>query len=178
MKHRNPISPKKNTTPVNEDIRFPEVRTIDEDGSNLGTMPPREALSIAQEKELDLVLVSDTANPPVCRILDYGKYKYQQLKSKENNRQSSKSQLKELKMRYKIEDHDYSVRVNHAKRFLKSGNPVKATVTMRGRENLHGGLAKDLLDRMATDLEEFAQIQQSPKREGSRITMLLTPRKA
>nr|WP_039896163.1 translation initiation factor IF-3 [Lyngbya sp. PCC 8106] len=172
------MSPKKNTTPVNEDIRFPEVRTIDEDGSNLGTMPPREALSIAQEKELDLVLVSDTANPPVCRILDYGKYKYQQLKSKENNRQSSKSQLKELKMRYKIEDHDYSVRVNHAKRFLKSGNPVKATVTMRGRENLHGGLAKDLLDRMATDLEEFAQIQQSPKREGSRITMLLTPRKA
>ncbi|MGB3190999.1 MAG: translation initiation factor IF-3 [Limnoraphis sp.] len=172
------MSPKKNTTPVNEDIRFPEVRTIDEDGSNLGTMPPREALSIAQEKELDLVLVSDTANPPVCRILDYGKYKYQQLKSKESNRQSSKSQLKELKMRYKIEDHDYSVRVNHAKRFLKSGNPVKATVTMRGRENLHGGLAKDLLDRMATDLEEFAQIQQSPKREGSRITMLLTPRKA
>ena len=177
MKHRNP-RPKKNTTPVNEDIRFPEVRTIDEDGSNLGTMASAEALSIAQDKELDLVLVSDSAKPPVCRILDYGKYKYKQLKSKENRRQSSKSQLKELKMRYKIEDHDYSVRVNHAKRFLKSGNQVKATIMMRGRENLHGGLAKDLLDRMATDLEELAQVQQSPKREGSRMTMLLTPRKA
>lgn len=165
MKHRNP-RPKKNTTPVNENIHFQEVRAIDEDGSNLGIMPPEEALSIAQDKDLDLVLVSDTAKPPVCRILDYGKYKYQQLKSKENRRQSNKSQLKELKMRYKIEDHDYSVRVNHAIRFLKSGNQVKATVTMRGRENLHGGLAKDLLDRMATDLEEFAQVQQSPKREG------------
>ena len=106
MKHSNP-RPKKNTTPVNEDIRFPEVRAIDEDGSNLGTMPPEEALSIAQDKDLDLVLVSDSAKPPVCRILDYGKYKYQQLKSKENRRQSNRSQLKELKMRYKIEDHDY-----------------------------------------------------------------------
>lgn len=81
-------------------------------------------------------------------------------------------------MRYKIEEHDYAVRVNHAKRFLTSGNSVKATVTLRGRENLHGDLAKDLLDRMAADLEEFAQIQQSPKREGGRITMLLAPKKS
>jgi translation initiation factor IF-3 len=177
VKHQSP-TPKKNTTPINEDIRFKEVMIIDEDGTNLGTMPSREALSIAQEKDLDLVLVSDTATPPVCRILDYGKYKYQQLKSKDNRRQSSKSQLKELKMRYKIEEHDYAVRVNHAKRFLTSGNSVKATVTLRGRENLHGDLAKDLLDRMAADLEEFAQIQQSPKREGGRITMLLAPKKS
>lgn len=177
MKHRS-LTPKKNTTPINEDIRFKEVMTIDENGSNLGTMSSQEALSMAQDRELDLVLVSDTATPPVCRILDYGKYKYQQLKSKDNRRQSSKSQLKELKMRYKIEEHDYTVRVNHAKRFLSSGNPVKATVTMRGRENLHGELATGLLERMATDLEEFAQVQQYPKREGGRITMLLTPKKA
>lgn len=168
--------PKRDTTPINENIRFPKIRAIDADGSNLGIMSSEDALSIAQDKSLDLVLVGDQAKPPVCKIIDYGKHKYRQLK--ENRNQSSKTQLKELKMRYKIEDHDYSVRVNHAKRFLKSGNPVKATVMMRGRENQHGGLAKELLDRMATDLEEFAQMQQSPKREGSRMTMLLSPRKA
>ncbi|MDY7020783.1 MAG: translation initiation factor IF-3 [Cyanobacteriota bacterium] len=175
VKHTN-FKPKKEVAPINENIRFPEVRTIDADGSNLGIMPPQDALLIAKDKGLDLVLMNDTAKPPVCKIIDYGKYKYQ-LEKRDNRGQSSKTQLKELKMRYKIEEHDYSVRVNHAKRFLKSGNPVKATVTMRGRENQHGELAKELLERMATDLEEFAQVQQSPKREGGRITMLLTPKK-
>ncbi len=170
MRHRNnqPVAP------VNENIRFPEIRVIDADGSNLGKMPPTEALSIAQDKQLDLVLVSETANPPVCRIIDYNKYKYQ--KSKETSRQP-KNQLKELKMGYKIEEHDYTVRINHAKRFLKAGNQVKATITLRGRENQHGDLAKNLLERMANDLNDLAQVQQAPKRDGRRIIMMLAPRK-
>lgn len=162
---------------TNERIRFPEVRVIDENGSNLGTMTPKEGLSIAQDKELDLVLFGDKAKPPVCKIIDYGKYKYREEKEKKASRQV-KTQLKELKMRYKIEEHDYSVRVKHAKRFLTSGDQVKASIRLRGRENLHTNLARDLLDRMAKDLQELAQVQQAPKKQGSSMTMILVPKQS
>lgn len=162
---------------TNERIRFPEIRVIDQDGSNLGTMTPQAGLLIAQDKQLDLVLFGDKAKPPVCKIIDYGKYKYRQEKEKKASRQV-KTQLKELKMRYKIEEHDYSVRVKHAQRFLKSGDQVKASIKLRGRENLHTNLARDLLDRMAKDLQELAQVQQAPKKQGSSMTMILVPKQS
>ena len=164
--------------PINERIRFPNIRVIDTDGGQLGIITPQEALRIAEEKELDLVLVSDKADPPVCRIMDYGKYKFEQeKKAREARKKQHTADVKEVKMRYKIEDHDYQVRVNQAERFLKSGDKVKATITFRGREIQHSDLAEDLLKRMAMDLEPLAEVQQAPKREGRNMMMLLSPKK-
>ena len=163
---------------INERIRFPKIRVIDTDGGQLGILTPQEALRIAEEKELDLVLVSDKADPPVCRIMDYGKFKFEQeKKAREAKKKQHTADVKEVKMRYKIEDHDYQVRVNQAVRFLKDGDKVKATITFRGREIQHSDLAEDLLKRMATDLEELAEVQQAPKREGRNMMMLLSPKK-
>jgi translation initiation factor IF-3 len=171
--------PQRDLPKINERIRFPEIRVIDADGSQLGILTPAEALRIAEEKELDLVLVSETAKPPVCRIIDYGKYKFEQEKrAREAKKKQHTADVKEVKMRYKIDEHDYQVRVNQAKRFLKSGDKVKATIMFRGREIQHSQLAEDLLKRMASDLEELAEIQQSPKREGRNMMMMLTPKKA
>jgi translation initiation factor IF-3 len=165
-------------TKTNEQIRFPQIRVIDSDGSQLGVITPREALTIAQEKELDLVLVSETAKPPVCKIMDYGKYKYERDKKlKEAKKKQHNADVKEVKMRYKIEEHDYNVRVKNAQRFLKSGDKVKATVSFRGREIQHSNLAIDLLKRMAADLDDVAEVQQSPKREGRNMMMMLAPKK-
>lgn len=163
---------------INERIRFPEIRVIDPDGAQLGILSPAEALRIAEEKELDLVLVSETAKPPVCRIMDYGKYKFEQEKrAREAKKKQHTADVKEVKMRYKIDDHDYNVRVNQAQRFLKSGDKVKATVNFRGREIQHANLAEVLLKRMATDLEAVAEVQQAPKREGRNMMMMLSPKK-
>ncbi|MBD1879122.1 MULTISPECIES: translation initiation factor IF-3 [unclassified Coleofasciculus] len=163
---------------INERIRFPQIRVIDTDGTQLGIMTPNEAIRIAEEKELDLVLLSDKAEPPVCRIMNYGKYKFEQeKKAREARKNQHTADVKEVKMRYKIEEHDYQVRVNQAERFLKSGDKVKATITFRGREIQHSDLAEDLLKRMATDLQELAEVQQAPKKEGRNMMMLLSPKK-
>ncbi|MEQ9482776.1 translation initiation factor IF-3 [Coleofasciculus sp. F4-SAH-05] len=163
---------------INERIRYPKIRAIDTDGTQLGIIAPQEALRIAEEKELDLVLVSDKADPPVCRIMDYGKYKFEQeKKAREARKKQHTADVKEVKMRYKIDDHDYQVRVNAARRFLKSGDKVKATITFRGREIQHANLAEDLLKRMATDLHDVAEVQQAPKREGRNMMMLLSSKK-
>lgn len=163
---------------INERIRFPKIRVIDTDGAQLGILTPREALRMAEEKELDLVLVSDKADPPVCRIMDYGKFKFEQeKKAREARKKQHTSDVKEVKMRYKIEDHDYHVRVNQAKRFLNDGDKVKATIMFRGREIQHSDLAKDLLVRMAKDLQDMAEVQQAPKQEGRNMFMLLSPKR-
>ncbi|MGF1491258.1 MAG: translation initiation factor IF-3 [Microcoleaceae cyanobacterium] len=176
-----PVSDKRknrNLPQINENIRFPEVRVIDGDGAQLGILSPRDAVKLAEERDLDLVLVSDKATPPVCRIMDYGKYKFEQEKrAREAKKKQHTADVKEVKMRYKIDDHDYKVRVNHAKRFLQSGDKVKATVMFRGREIQHSNLARELLDRMAVDLEELAEVQQYPKQEGRTMMMLLSPKK-
>jgi translation initiation factor IF-3 len=165
-------------TKINEKIRFPNIRVIDSEGEQLGIITPKEALAIAIEKGLDLVLVSETADPPVCKIMDYGKYKYEQDKKlKEAKKKQHNADVKEVKMRYKIEEHDYNVRVKNAQRFLKSGDKVKATISFRGREIQHSRLAEDLLHRMAKDLEEYAEVQQYPKREGRNMMMMLSPKK-
>lgn len=169
---------KRDLPQINERIRFPNIRVIGIEGEQLGIMTPAEALSVAEEEELDLVLVSESAKPPVCRIMDYGKYKFEQEKrAREARKKQHNADLKEVKMRYKIEEHDYQVRVNNAERFLKSGDKVKATVTFRGREVQHTDLAEKLLQRMADDLGEFAEVQQRPKREGRNMMMILSPKK-
>lgn len=161
---------------INERIRFPAIRVIDIDGSQLGIITPNEAMQIAEERGVDLVLVSDAADPPVCRVMDYGKYKFEQEKrAREAKKKQHTADVKEVKMRYKIEEHDYNVRVKNAERFLKSGDKVKATITFRGREIQHADLAQDLLERMAKDLEEFGEVQQAPKKEGRNMMMLIAP---
>ncbi|NJK53926.1 MAG: translation initiation factor IF-3 [Leptolyngbyaceae cyanobacterium SU_3_3] len=170
--------PNRDIPVINERIRFPKVRVIDSDGSQLGIMSSREAMQLAEEKELDLVLVSDKADPPVCKIVDYGKHKFEQeKKAKEAKKKQHNVDVKEVKMRYKIEEHDYNVRIKLAKRFLQEGDKVKATIMFRGREIQHSDLAEELLKRMATDLQEVAEIQQAPKKEGRNMMMLMAPKK-
>ena len=163
---------------INERIRYPKVRLIDVDGTQLGIMSPREALALAQEKELDLVLISEKADPPVCRIMDYGKYKFQQeKKAREAKKKQQTVEVKEVKMRYKIDEHDYQVRVNQARRFLKEGDKVKVTITFRGREAQHSELAEELLKRLATDLQDAGEVQQLPQKDGRNMMMVIVPKK-
>ena len=163
---------------INDRISYPQLRVVDSDGSQLGVISREDALEVSKERELDLVLVSEKADPPVCRIMDYGKFKFEQeKKAKEAKKKSHQTEVKEVKMRYKIDSHDYDVRIGQAQRFLKAGDKVKCTVIFRGREIQHTALAEVLLRRMAKDLEEKAEIQQSPKREGRHMIMFLTPRK-
>ncbi len=163
---------------INERINYPELRVVDSDGQQLGVIDRVKALEIASKRELDLVLVSEKANPPVCRIMDYGKYKFEQeKKAKEARKKSHQTEVKEVKMRYKIDKHDYDVRIGQALRFLKAGDKVKCTVIFRGREIQHSNLAETLLLKMAKDLEEQSEVQQSPKREGRNMIMFLSPRK-
>lgn len=167
-----------NLPTINERIRFPKIRVIDAEGEQLGIMEPSDALRIAEQRDLDLVLVSDKADPPVCRIMDYGKYKFEQeKKAREARKKQHTSDVKEVKMRYKIGDHDYHVRLNQATKFLKAGDKVKATVMFRGREIQHSDLAETLLKRLAQDLTDIAEIQQMPKREGRNMMMMLSPKK-
>ena len=179
---KSPIIEKRRTRDlpqINERIRFPQIRVIGTDGEQLGILTPQEAQSIADENGLDLVLVSDKADPPVCRIMDYGKYKFElEKKAREAKKKQHTAELKEVKMRYTIEEHDYQVRVSQANRFIKSGDKVKATITFRGREIQHSDLAEKVLRKMADDLKEIAEVQQFPKKEGRNMMMILSPKKA
>ena len=163
---------------INEKIKYPQVRLIDVLGSQLGIFSSEEAFALALKQGLDLVVISDKSNPPVCKIIDYGKYKFaQEKKAKEAKKKQHNVTLKEVKIRYKIEEHDYNVRINQALRFLKSGDKVKITVTFRGREIQHTNLAIELLNKMANDLREVSDIQQLPSRDGKNMIMILSPQK-
>lgn len=170
---------KQNDLPlINDRIQFPEIRLIDVQGAQVGILSLEEALQSAKNIGLDLVLISDKSKPPVCRIVDYGKYKFnQEKKAKEAKKKQHQAHLKEVKMRYKIEEHDYKVRVNQASRFLQASDKVKVTITFRGREIQHVNLAIELLKKMARDLNHVADIQQNPSRDGKNIVMILTPKK-
>ena len=171
-------APERELPNINERISYSDLRVVDSDGTQLGVISREEALDVAKDRELDLVLVSEKATPPVCRIMNYGKFKFEQeKKAKEAKKKSHQTEVKEVKMRYKIDQHDYQVRISQATRFLKAGDKVKCTVIFRGREIQHTALAETLLKRMAKDLEEKAEVQQSPKREGRNMIMFLTPRK-
>lgn len=144
----------------------------------MGIYSSNEALLLASEEGLDLVLISDKSKPPVCKIIDYGKYKFsQEKKAKEAKKKQHNTVLKEVKMRYKIEQHDYQVRINQALRFLQAGDKVKATIILKGREIQHTNLAIELLKKMAIDLKDISTVQQIPTKDGRSIIMILNPSK-
>jgi len=157
----------KDTTRVNEFIRVPRVRVISGSGESLGILTIAEALQRAVEEKLDLVEVAPNADPPVCRIMDYGKFKYEKAKKlKEAKKKQHISHLKEIKMHPKIEDHDYNFKVDHARKFLIRGDRVKATIVFRGREIAHLDFGKKLLERLNVDLADLSNIELSCKMEG------------
>lgn len=157
---------------------MPRVRLIDADGEQVGIVQLADALRAARERDLDLVEVAPQADPPVCRIMDYGKHKYQQAqKEKEARRRQSQIVIKEIKMRPKISDNDYGTKSGHVRRFLEDGAKVRATIMFRGREMTHTEIGKGLLDRLAEDMEELATIEAYPKVDGRNMVMVLAPRK-
>src|SRR5690554_2256349 len=162
---------------INERIRVPEVRLV---GDNVqeGIYPTREARRIADEQELDLVEISPTAKPPVCRIIDYQKFLYQQKKrQKEQQAKAEKTVVKEIRFGPHTDDHDYNFKLNHAKGFLKDGDKVKAFVFFRGRSILFKDQGEVLLLRFASDLADYAKVEQLPRLEGKRMTIMLSPKK-
>ena len=160
-----------------DDIRWREVRVIDENGQQLGIMSSREANAMAQERHLDLVEISPQARPPVCKILDYGKYRYEQQKREKEARKKQKVfEIKEVKLRPGIEDHDFGVKFKNAARFLEEGNKVKVTIMFRGREMSHPELGEALLVRMAEELGPAAVVEKKPKLEGRNMTMIVAPK--
>lgn len=162
---------------VNERIRVPQVRVIGEDGAQLGVLPVREALTLAQSKGLDLVEVAATSRPPVCRIMDYGKFKYEQnRRARKAKKKQHQMQLKEVKMRPKIEGHDYEFKIQHARGFLADRDKVKLTVTFRGREIAHQDLGHKIIQRAIADLAELATVESPPRSEGRTLTAVLMPR--
>ncbi|MCG0274550.1 MAG: translation initiation factor IF-3 [Thermosediminibacteraceae bacterium] len=162
---------------VNYEIKAREVRVIDVDGKQLGIMPLKEALKIAQERQLDLVKVAPQAKPPVCKIMDYGKYKYEQSKREKEARKNQKViSIKEIRMSPNIEEHDFQVRVKNALRFLEDGNKVKVTIRFRGREITHTQLGEDVLKRLAESVKEKAIVEKPPAIEGRNMVMLLSPK--
>jgi translation initiation factor IF-3 len=163
---------------VNRRIRVPEVRLIDEEGNQVGVVPTREALARAEEKGLDLVEVAPTARPPVCKIMDFGKYLYEQRKRQKEARKSQTGGLvKEIKVSSKIEAHDINFKISHIKKFLEQKNRVKVTVVFRGREVSHAERGRELLGRITALLDGYAVVEYPPTLEGRHMTMLLGPQK-
>jgi translation initiation factor IF-3 len=171
--------PERDTTRINERIRVPEVRVIGEDGNQIGVMRTDEALRMAQERDLDLVEVAPEARPPVCRILDYSKYKYEQAqKQKAARKHQQQITIREIKFRPKIAQNDYDTKKGHVERFLRRKDKVKVTIMFRGREVTHPERGQMILERLAEDLSELATVDQRPNLDGRNMTMMLGPSKA
>jgi translation initiation factor IF-3 len=171
--------PERDTTRVNERIRVPEVRVIGDDGQQIGVMRTDQALRMAQERDLDLVEVAPEARPPVCRILDYSKYKYEQAqKVKQARKHQQQIVIREIKFRPKIAQHDYDTKKGHVERFLRHKDKVKITIMFRGREVTHPERGRMILDRLAEELQELAIVEQRPNLDGRNMTMMLGPSKA
>jgi translation initiation factor IF-3 len=171
--------PERDTTRINERIRVPEVRLIDDEGSQIGVLKTADALRFAQERDLDLVEVAPEARPPVCRVLDYSKYKYEQAqKLKQARKHQQQITIREIKFRPKIAQHDYDTKKHHVERFLRNKDKVKITIMFRGREVTHPERGTAILDRLAEELTELGVVEQRPVQEGRNMTMLLTPSKA
>jgi translation initiation factor IF-3 len=162
---------------INDDIREREVRLIDKDGANRGTVPIAEALSIAQEAGLDLVEISPNVKPPVCKLLDFGKFKYQEQKKQAEARKRQKVvEVKEVKFRPMIDDHDYDVKMRSMLRFFEEGDKVKVTLRFRGREMAHQELGIRLLERLKGDTDKVAKVEMDARFEGRQMIMVLAPR--
>src|SRR6202046_3332594 len=162
---------------INEEIRVREVQLIDKDGANMGVTPIQTALAMAQEASLDLVEIAPIPLPPVCKILDFGKYKYQaQKKAAEARKKQKVVEIKEIKLRPMIDDHDYDVKMRAMQRFFEEGDKVKITLRYRGREMAHQEIGTKLLDRVKGDTAKIAKIEQEPRFEGRQVVMVLAPR--
>jgi translation initiation factor IF-3 len=163
---------------INDRIRAPQVRLVGHDGQQIGVVPTADALRRAREVDLDLVEVAPQADPPVCRIMDYGKYKYERdIRQKEARRKQARTELKEIKFRPKIDPHDYGTKKGHVVRFLRGGNKVKITIMFRGREMSHTELGRKILDRLVADLGEMIVVEMMPKQEGRNMVMVISPNK-
>jgi translation initiation factor IF-3 len=163
---------------INQAIRAREVRVVGAESEQLGILSLSEALAIAESQHLDLVEVSPTAVPPVCRIMDYGKFKYQQSKRQQEARKKQvQIQLKEIKLRPKTDDHDILFKIKHARRFLEEGNKAKITVVFRGREITHNELGLHALERFTADLEDICVVEVRPKMEGRNMYIIVAPKK-
>jgi translation initiation factor IF-3 len=164
---------------INEEIRDKEVRVIDSDGTQLGILPVKEALKIAYDKNFDLVKIAPQANPPVCRIMDYGKYRFEQAKKEKEARKNQRTvEVKEIRMSLNIDTHDLQFKVNHAIAFLNDGNKVKVTVRFRGREMAHPELGQNLLKRFSEACSECSVVEKQPKLEGRNMALFLTQKPA
>ncbi len=163
---------------LNADIKVPHVRLVDADGTQVGIVALAQALRRAREQDLDLVEVAPQADPPVCRVMDYGKHRYEQgQKEKDARRRQNQITVKEIKMRPKISDNDYGTKSGHVRRFLEDGSKVRASIMFRGREMTHTELGLKLLDRLAEDMSELATVEASPKVDGRNMVMVLAPHK-
>jgi translation initiation factor IF-3 len=171
--------PERDTTRINERIRVPEVRLIDDQGQQVGVLKTADALAFAQERDLDLVEVAPEARPPVCRVLDYSKYKYEQAqKLKQARKHQQQITVREIKFRPKIAEHDYDTKKHHVERFLRHKDKVKVTIMFRGREVTHPERGTAILDRLAEELSEVGVVEQRPMQEGRNMTMMMAPSKA
>ncbi|MBQ9620292.1 MAG: translation initiation factor IF-3 [Neisseriaceae bacterium] len=163
---------------INSEITAKEVRLISQTGEQLGIVSLQEALNMADEAEVDLVEIAPTAKPPVCKIMDFGKYKYEQAKKRDEARKKQKQiQIKEIKFRPGTDDGDYNIKMRNIRRFLADGDKVKVTLRFRGREMAHQHLGTQLLKRVEEELTEEAQVEQFPKMEGRQMVMMLAPKK-
>jgi translation initiation factor IF-3 len=160
---------------VNRDIRVPEVRVIDSDGEQLGVLETQEALKLAQSKQLDLVEVAPGAKPPVCKILDFNKYKYQM---KKREKKQKRSELKELRFTTQIQENDLNTKVRHMKKFLESGDKVRVTVIFRGREIVHRNRGQELINHIMESIGDIAKIDENAKSRGRALQVILVPIKA
>ncbi|MRH22621.1 translation initiation factor IF-3 [Rhodovulum strictum] len=171
--------PTRETGPrVNERIRAPEIRLIGADGENIGVVSPERAMALAAEAGLDLVEISPNATPPVCKIMDFGKFKYETQKRESEARKKQKIiEIKEVKFRPNTDTHDYEVKMRSVVRFLEDGDKVKVTLRFRGREMAHQNLGRDLLERVAEDVKEIGKVENMPKLEGRQMVMMIGPAK-
>ena len=161
---------------ANERIRAPQVQVISSDGKNLGTLKTQEAINIARQEGLDLIEISPNANPPVCKIIDIGKYKYDlQKKANKAKKKQKIINLKEIKLRPVTEIHDYNFKIKNAQRFLEKGDKVKFTVRFKGREMQHTHLGNQLMDRIISDTSKLGKVEVQPKLDGKQITMIIQP---
>ena len=167
----------KEETKINEEIREKEIRVIGPDGQMLGMMSSLEAMEIANEKDLDLVMIAPKAEPPVCKIMDYGKYRFEEMKKeKEAKKKQKVIEIKEIRVSPNIEQHDFEFKVKNAKTFLAAGNKVKITLRFKGREAAYASLGEKVLNNFAEALSEEANVDKAPKLEGRNMTMFLSPK--
>lgn len=162
---------------LNEEIRDKEIRVIGHDGAQLGIMPPADALRLAEEHEMDLVKISPNATPPVCKIMDYGKFRFEQTKKeKEARKNQHVVEIKEVRMSPGIDVNDFNVKLKNAQKFLKDGNRVKVTVRFRGREMAHTNIGEQLLQKFGAECAEVAAVEKNPKLDGRHMSMFLSPK--